>query len=210
MEVVAVKTMFVHLGLCPKKILTKRQTVGVLIPTFSSKRACFSLQMRGTAKDFRQMASHKYFHAVRAVSSGLEDIAVSSFTQFEDFSVSTSTTKADELKITVVVSGAKTRAIFDNVFSKMVADAQPIPGFRRVKGGKTPNIPRDVLLEVLGPSKVYKQVIKKVINSTVAEYVEKEGITVGKDLRVGQSFEDLEAMFEPGNEFSFDAVVRRQ
>ncbi|XP_059632958.1 uncharacterized protein LOC132275470 isoform X2 [Cornus florida] len=176
MEVVAVKTMFVHLGLCPKKILTKRQTVGVLIPTFSSKRACFSLQMRGTAKDFRQMASHKYFHAVRAVSSGLEDIAVSSFTQFEDFSVSTSTTKADELKITVVVSGAKTRAIFDNVFSKMVADAQPIPGFRRVKGGKTPN----------------------------------EGITVGKDLRVGQSFEDLEAMFEPGNEFSFDAVVRRQ
>lgn len=34
-------------------------------------------------------------------------------------------------------------------------------------------IPRDILLEVLGPSKVYKQVIKKVINSTVAEYVEK-------------------------------------
>lgn len=34
-------------------------------------------------------------------------------------------------------------------------------------------IPRDILLEVLGPSKVYKEVIKKVINSTVAEYVEK-------------------------------------
>ena len=34
------------------------------------------------------------------------------------------------------LSGVKTRAIFDDVFSKMVADAQPIPGFRRVKGGK--------------------------------------------------------------------------
>lgn len=34
-------------------------------------------------------------------------------------------------------------------------------------------IPRDILLEVLGPSKVYKEVIKKVINSTIAEYVEK-------------------------------------
>lgn len=34
-------------------------------------------------------------------------------------------------------------------------------------------IPRDVLLEVLGPSKVYKEVIKTVINSTVAEYVDK-------------------------------------
>ncbi|GAB4859108.1 hypothetical protein Ancab_010573 [Ancistrocladus abbreviatus] len=35
-------------------------------------------------------------------------------------------------------------------------------------------IPKDILLEVLGPSKVYKQVIKKVINKTVAQYVKKE------------------------------------
>lgn len=34
-------------------------------------------------------------------------------------------------------------------------------------------IPRDILLEVLGPSKVYRQVIKSLINSTVAEYVQK-------------------------------------
>lgn len=34
-------------------------------------------------------------------------------------------------------------------------------------------IPRDILLEILGPSKVYKHVIKKVINSTIAAYVEK-------------------------------------
>lgn len=38
-------------------------------------------------------------------------------------------------QIKVEVSGAKTRAIFNEVFDKMVADAQPIPGFRRVKGG---------------------------------------------------------------------------
>lgn len=34
-------------------------------------------------------------------------------------------------------------------------------------------IPKDILLEVLGPSKVYKQVIKELINSAVAGYVEK-------------------------------------
>lgn len=34
------------------------------------------------------------------------------------------------------------------------------------------------MLEVLGPSKVYKQVIKKVINSTVAEYVEKVAVDI--------------------------------
>lgn len=34
-------------------------------------------------------------------------------------------------------------------------------------------IPRDILLEVLGPTNVYKEVIKKVIDTTVAEFVEK-------------------------------------
>ncbi|KAG6751208.1 hypothetical protein POTOM_045727 [Populus tomentosa] len=122
--------------------------------------------------------------------------------------------------------------------------------------GKTPDIPRDILLEVLGPSKVYKEVIKKVINSTVAEYVDKycflecnsflhsnccgaanciiplysegilsmnlmlgintivsllqEGLKVSKDLRVEQSFEDLEDAFEPDEKFSFDAVIQLQ
>lgn len=33
-------------------------------------------------------------------------------------------------------------------------------------------IPRDILLEILGPTKVYKEVITKIINSTIAEYVE--------------------------------------
>eukprot|EP00261_Vitis_vinifera_P019999 XP_010650693.1 PREDICTED: uncharacterized protein LOC100257831 isoform X4 [Vitis vinifera] len=199
-------------GLNPKMIHHK-QTV---LPNFFSIRPCCSLQMKYNTQAFRVSASlsyraiHKYCPAVCAVSSGVKDPGVSS-SQFEDFSVTaTSTGNAKELKISVELSGVKTRTIFDNVFSKMVADAQPIPGFRRVKGGKTPDIPRDILLEVLGPSKVYMQVIKKVINSTVAEYVEKEGIKVSKDLRVEQSFEDLEDAFEPGEEFRFDAVVQLQ
>ncbi|KAL5711663.1 hypothetical protein ACHQM5_013924 [Ranunculus cassubicifolius] len=106
------------------------------------------------------------------------------------------------------VSGVKAESIFDDVFSKMVAAAQPIPGFRRVKGGKTPNIPKDVLIQVLGPSKVYKQVITKVINSTVAEYVEREKLNVTKDLKVEQSYEELEAAFEPGEKFSFDVTIQ--
>ncbi|KAJ9701683.1 hypothetical protein PVL29_006873 [Vitis rotundifolia] len=193
-------------GLNPKMIHHK-QTV---LPIFFSIRPCCSRQMKYNTRAFRVRAIHKYCPAVCAVSSGVKDPGVSS-SQFEDFSVTaTSTGNAKELKISVELSGVKTRTIFDNVFSKMVADAQPIPGFRRVKGGKTPDIPRDILLEVLGPSKVYMQVIKKVINSTVAEYVEKEGIKVSKDLRVEQSFEDLEDAFEPGEEFRFDAVVQLQ
>ncbi|KAI7999356.1 Serine/threonine-protein kinase GRIK2 [Camellia lanceoleosa] len=68
-------------------------------------------------------------------------------------------------------------------------------------------IPIEIHLQVLGPSKVYKQVITKVINSTIAEYVEKNivhgdikpdnllvtaGITVKiGDFNVSQVFEVL-------------------
>lgn len=41
------------------------------------------------------------------------------------------------MQIRVDVSGTRTQAIFDDVFSKLVAAAQPIPGFRRVKGGES-------------------------------------------------------------------------
>ncbi|KAL1333343.1 hypothetical protein AAHE18_11G093600 [Arachis hypogaea] len=128
--------------------------------------------------------------------------------QFEEFSVSVGDiSDSKELKISIKVSGSKTQQIFDDVFGKMVAAAQPIPGFRRVKGGE---IPKEILLEVLGPSRVYKEVIKKVINSTVAEYVEKERLMVSTNLRVEQSFEDLKSTFEEGQQFSFDAVIQLQ
>lgn len=63
---------------------------------------------------------------------------------------------------------------------------------------------------MLGPSNVFKQVIKEIINSTVAEYVEKESLKVSSDLRVEQSFEDLETTFEAGEKFSFDIVLQLQ
>ena len=37
-----------------------------------------------------------------------------------------------------------------------------------------------------------------------------EGLKVGKDLRIEQSFEDLEEAFEPDETFNFDAVVQLQ
>lgn len=192
------------------RIVNRRQHFDVSTPRISSKRACFLPQTRCDTRNFLKRKNHKYCPPIFVVLSAVEDAGVSS-SQFEDFVVSTTrTNEATELKIGVEVSGAKTRAIFDDVFDKMVAAAQPIPGFRRVKGGKTPNIPRDILLEVLGPTNVYKEVIKKVIDATVAEFVEKEDLKVSKDLRVEQSFEDLEELFEPDEKFSFDAVIKLQ
>ncbi|KAK6914501.1 Trigger factor, ribosome-binding, bacterial [Dillenia turbinata] len=185
----------------------------VFVPDNPSKKTGTSLQMRYSAREFLKRATFSHYMVgygtypvVCAVSSGLKEVSPPTF---EDFTVTAaSANEGKELKIKVDVSGTKTQEIFDDVFSKMVADAQPIPGFRRVKGGKTPNIPIDILLEVLGPSKVYKQVIKKIINWAVADYVHKEGLKVTKDLRVEQSFEELEANFDPGEKLSFDAMLQ--
>ncbi|XP_021906718.1 uncharacterized protein LOC110821251 [Carica papaya] len=188
------------------KIINGKQALDVCSPYFSCRRACFLPQLKTISREFR--LRNKYCPSVYCAVSGVEEVGVSS-SQKEDISVLISKSNENgELKISVEVSGDKTQKIFDNVFDKMVAAAQPIPGFRRVKGGKTPNIPKDILLEVLGPSKVYKQVIKELINSAVAGYVEKEGLRVSKNLRVDQSYEDLEDVFEPGEKFCFDAVLQ--
>ncbi|XP_041001864.1 trigger factor-like isoform X2 [Juglans microcarpa x Juglans regia] len=193
----------------PKMIVNRKKLVGGNAPKLTCGSSDFSRHFRFDSREFRAGISHEHLPPVCAILSDVEDVEVSS--QLDDFSVTRSrVSDARELMISVEVFGARTKAIFESVFEKMVAAAQPIPGFRRVKGGKTPNIPRDILLEVLGPSKVYKQVIMEVINSTIAEYVEKEGLKVGKDLRVEQSFEDLEVTFEAGEKFSFDAVIQLQ
>ncbi|KAL1188009.1 hypothetical protein V5N11_026321 [Cardamine amara subsp. amara] len=151
-------------------------------------------------------ATNKLFVSVCAAPSDVE-------TSSKDESVlitKVGTVNNNEVKVHVEVSGEKTQTEFNHVFEKMVAAAQPIPGFRRVKGGKTPNIPRDVLLEILGYSKVYRQVIKKLINSTITDYAKQEDLKVGKELTVEQSYEDLEETFEPGERFSFDAIIKLQ
>ncbi|XP_047047808.1 trigger factor-like [Lolium rigidum] len=128
---------------------------------------------------------------------------------FTDFHVSVLTEEDGAIKtqIRVTVSSKMTDSIFEKVFSKHVAAAQPLPGFRRMKGGKTPDVPKEVALHLIGPSKVKKAAIKKIINHAVAEYVEKEKLDTSKNLKVLQSYEELEAAFEPGKEFCFDAAV---
>ncbi|CAN7061228.1 unnamed protein product [Brassica rapa subsp. trilocularis] len=161
----------------------------------------FSVQPRFCAR-----ATNKQFVAVCAAPSDVE-------TSSKDESVLITTVEtgnSNEVKVHVEVSGEKTQTVFNTVFEKMVAAAQPIPGFRRVKGGKTPNIPREILLEILGYSKVYRQVIKKLINSSIEDYVKQEDLKVGKELSVEQSYEDLEETFEPGESFSFDATIKLQ
>ncbi|XP_051152624.1 uncharacterized protein LOC127266421 isoform X2 [Andrographis paniculata] len=159
-----------------KIVPIQTQFAGVSIPCQYFSRGYFSAETSYRARQYLQRSSNK---AIEAVVPGVNDdeILSSSSPSFsiDDFTVTatSSADKDDQLKIAVEVSGSKTQEIYDVVFSKMVDDAQPIPGFRRVKGGKTPNIPKHILLEILGPSNVFEQVIRKVINTAISEYVAK-------------------------------------
>ncbi|XP_078434333.1 uncharacterized protein LOC144705499 [Wolffia australiana] len=132
----------------------------------------------------------------------------SSSSSFDDFTVISSITADGVVKLKIDASGSKTQALFDDVFSRLVAAAQPIPGFRRLKGGKTGEIPKDILMHILGSSKVNKHSIKKIINTAVSEYVAKENLTVTKDLKVDETFEELEGVFEPGKSLIFNVTLQ--
>lgn len=120
----------------PKIITARRQFENVLVPYEWSKRRFFSLRLGYGAYQLQERSTNKF--AVQAVSPVVPDTGVST-RSFEDFTVTTCYTDEEyDLKIRAEVSGTKTQDIFDDVFSKMVADAQPIPGFRRVKGGIPP------------------------------------------------------------------------
>lgn len=114
------------------------------------------------------------------------------------------------MQLRVTVADTMTESIFEKVFSKNVAAAQPLPGFRRMKGGKTRDIPKEIALHLIGPSKVKKETIKNIISLTIAEYVQKEDLDASKNLKVLQTYEELEAAFEPGKEFCFDATFHLQ
>uniref|UniRef100_A0A0E0ETU2 peptidylprolyl isomerase n=1 Tax=Oryza meridionalis TaxID=40149 RepID=A0A0E0ETU2_9ORYZ len=129
---------------------------------------------------------------------------------FKDFLVSVQTEEDGLIKLRVTVAGTMTESIFEKVFSKNVAAAQPLPGFRRMKGGKTRDIPKEIALHLIGPSKVKKETIKNIISLTIAEYVQKEDLDASKNLKVLQTYEELEAAFEPGKEFCFDSTLHLQ
>ncbi|KAJ4903291.1 hypothetical protein Rs2_17242 [Raphanus sativus] len=196
------QTIVHNLAFCSfNSAIIERKPTRLHLSSFVTLPSTFSIHPR-----FCTRATNKQFVAVCAAPSDVE-------TSSKDESVlitKVETGNSNEVKVHVEVSGEKTQTVFNIVFDKMVAAAQPIPGFRRVKGGKTPDIPREILLEILGYSKVYRQVIKKLINSAIDDYVKQEDLKVGKELSVEQSYEDLEETFEPGESFSFDATIKLQ
>ncbi|XP_022155406.1 uncharacterized protein LOC111022553 [Momordica charantia] len=112
------------------------------------------------------------------------------------------------IQLRVDLSGDETQKIFDQVLTNLARSAPPMPGFRMQKGGKTSNVPKSFLLEVLGEERVTKFVIQEILNSTMADYAKKENVNV-KDKKVNttQTADELKLLFTPGKEFGFNAIL---
>ncbi|XP_008460020.1 uncharacterized protein LOC103498959 [Cucumis melo] len=114
----------------------------------------------------------------------------------------------NKIQLRVDLTGDETQKVFDQVLTNLARSAPPMPGFRKQKGGKTSNVPKSFLLEVLGKDRVTKFVIQEILNSTMADYAKKENINV-KDNKVNttQTADELKVLFNPGKEFGFNAIL---
>ncbi|WOK96488.1 hypothetical protein Cni_G05195 [Canna indica] len=113
----------------------------------------------------------------------------------------------DKITVRVDLTGEETQKAFDTVLTNLARTAPPIPGFRKMKGGKTSNVPKSFLLQMLGRDRVTKFLIQEVVSITIGDYVKKENLTVKSEFKTIQTAEELEAAFTPGSEFGFNAVV---
>ncbi|CAL9069400.1 uncharacterized protein LOC135653225 isoform X4 [Musa acuminata AAA Group] len=113
----------------------------------------------------------------------------------------------DKITVRVDLTGEETQKAFDIVLTNLARTAPPIPGFRRMKGGKTSNVPKSFLLQMLGRDRVTKFLIQEIVGITIGDYVKKENLKVKSQFKTIQTAEELEAAFTPGSEFGFNAVV---
>ncbi|KAF5188060.1 bacterial trigger factor [Thalictrum thalictroides] len=115
--------------------------------------------------------------------------------------------EGDTIQVRVDLTGKDTQKVFDDVLSNLARAAPAVPGFRRQKGGKTSNVPKEFLVRAIGEARVIKFVIQEIVSSTMTEYVEEASLKVKKEFKTIQAPEELESLFEPGNPFWFNATL---
>jgi FKBP-type peptidyl-prolyl cis-trans isomerase (trigger factor) len=161
-------------------------------------------------KGVRQRESVKH-HRYSTVCAATPDLAggrqkVAPLT-IKDAKIVAEPPRDGKLKIRVDVDGQATKRAFDTVLKDLARHAPPVPGFRKAKGGKTSIVPLNVIYQLMGPKLVRKFVIEEILKATLNDYVQKEGIKVKNELKTDQSSDQLDAEFEPGKEFGFDATL---
>lgn len=177
--------------------------------TFSHKRRSLCILSSPTHTPLRPLNTQ-----ISALNSGLE----ASVTDSNEISAILTNAKIvldsqdeNKIQLRVDLTGDQTQKVFDRILINLGRTAPPVPGFRMQKGGKSSKIPKDFLVQMLGEERVTKFAIQEILNSTMADYAEKENLDV-KDQKVStiQTAEELKKSFKPGNEFGFNVIIEPQ
>ncbi|MED6199840.1 hypothetical protein PIB30_079638 [Stylosanthes scabra] len=148
---------------------------------------------------------------VSALNSGLEASvigATESSNALKNASIVLESQDENKTQLRVDLTGDQTERIFGKILRDMGKTAPPVPGFRMQKGGKSSKIPNDFLIQVLGEENVVKFVIQEILNSTMADYVEKENLDAeNTKISTIQTAEELRRSFKPGKAFGFNVIV---
>eukprot|EP00262_Sarcandra_glabra_P005599 TRINITY_DN17324_c0_g1_i1.p1 TRINITY_DN17324_c0_g1~~TRINITY_DN17324_c0_g1_i1.p1 ORF type:complete len:240 (+),score=37.79 TRINITY_DN17324_c0_g1_i1:44-763(+) len=147
---------------------------------------------------------------ISAVGSGLEASITDpkgNDIDLKDVKIVVESRDDDKINVRVDVSGEETEKIYDHVVTNLARTAPPVPGFRRQKGGKTSNVPKQFLVQIIGRDRVTKFVIQEIVSSTMADYVKKENLPVKKKFFTVQTAAELKSAFAPGKEFGFNATM---
>ncbi|XP_021752796.1 uncharacterized protein LOC110718267 [Chenopodium quinoa] len=170
----------------------------------STERLSYVHQLRG--RDHRDVLK-----PIAAVGSGLETSMTDSkggILTFKGVEITVESEDAEKIKLRVDLTGEDTQKAFDMVLLNLTRSAPPIPGFRRQKGGKTAKVPKNLLLDIIGRNRVTNFVIREIVTSAVAGYVEEEKLTLKDDkINTTQTEDELKQSFVPGNAFGFNVEL---
>ncbi|XP_072966071.1 uncharacterized protein [Typha angustifolia] len=158
-----------------------------------------------SARDFRHLSAPTF-----AVRSGLEASITDKKKNdllLENVSIVIESRDDEKIHVRVDLTAEETQKAFDDVLTNLARTAPPIPGFRKMKGGKTSNVPKSFLLQMLGKDRVTKFLIQEIVSTTIGDFVKKENLKVNTQFKTTQSLEELESAFIAGSEFGFNATM---
>jgi trigger factor len=107
---------------------------------------------------------------------------------------------ASQIGLEIEISPEMSKKAFEQVIQEFTRSAN-IPGFRKGK------VPRQVLLQRFGSSRVKAAALEDLIQKGIQQALEQEKIEAIGNYQLRSSFDDLVSQFEPGAAITFSAAV---
>lgn len=105
-----------------------------------------------------------------------------------------------QVGLEIEIPSEMSQKTYDKVLGQLMRSAN-IPGFRRGK------VPRHILIQRLGSTRVSASVIEELIQSGIEQAIKQEEVDAIGNYQLKSSFEDLMQQFKPGQPLTFSATV---